>query len=239
MLDLCAGPGRYSIWLAERGHRVTLAELSPRLLEIARGHIAAAGVGDQIEAAVEADARDLSRRKDGAFDAALVLGPFYHLPDPAGRDRAAAELARVLRPGGLAFVALMPRLAFLRRVLALPAERHLLTQPGFVERILGDGVFLNDRSGAFTGGYGVRPEEVASFFAHHGLTQRALLASESIASSSDLQERLAGLAASDPTAFETTLDLLVRTAAEPSILGKSSHLLFVGAKDGALLGYAA
>jgi ubiquinone/menaquinone biosynthesis C-methylase UbiE len=34
----------------------------------------------------------------------------YHLPDASDREQAARELARVLAPGGVAFIAPMPRL---------------------------------------------------------------------------------------------------------------------------------
>jgi len=158
VLDLGGGPGRYTIWLAEHGHRVTLADLSPELLAIARERIRQAGVGGHVEAVVEADARDLRAWRDGVFDAVVCLGPFYHLPDPTDRARAAGELGRVLASGGVAFVALMPRLAFLRRTLALADERRRLLEPGFVARVLEDGVFSNDVPGRFTFGYGARPE---------------------------------------------------------------------------------
>ncbi len=106
----------------------------------------------------------LSLWADDSFDAVLSLGPFYHLPDTTERHRAAVEMGRVLRSGGMAFVALMPRYAFLRRTMAIPDERHHLTQPGFVPRLLEDGVFINDIPGRFTHGYGVRPEDVGPFF---------------------------------------------------------------------------
>ena len=226
VLDIGGGPGRYSLWLAERGHRVTLADLSPALIAIARAKVAASPAAALVDDITVADARDLSRWADGTFDAALALGPFYHLPDPADRDRAARELARVLRPGGLAFVALMPRYAFLRRTLALADERHHLASPAFVARVLDDGVFENDIPGRFTGGYGVRPAEVAPFFARHGFAARALLAAESIVP--DLQESLAALATDDPDAYGATLDAIVRMADDPSILGLANHLLYVG-----------
>ena len=229
VLDIGGGPGRYSLWLAERGHRVVLADLSPELLASARDKVAASAAGALVEEIVEADACDLGRWPDGSFDAALSLGPFYHLPAPAERDRAAVELARVLRPGGLAFVALLPRYAFLRRTVALADERPRLAQPDFVARVLDDGVFINDLPGRFTSGYGVRPDEVAPFFERHGFSMLALLASQGIAVG--LEDALAELAGSNPAAYQAALDVVVRTADDPSILGLSSHLLYVGRKS--------
>ena len=105
ILDIGGGPGRYAIWLAQRGYEVVLADLSPELLRFAKTQISEAGVGAQITAVVEADACDLSHWHDESFDAVLCLGPFYHLPDATDRQRAAMELVRVLRASGLAFVA--------------------------------------------------------------------------------------------------------------------------------------
>lgn len=224
VLDIGGGPGRYAHWLAARGHRVTLADLSPALLTIARERTPA--TGPPLEAIVEADARDLGRWETGSFDAALALGPFYHLIEAADRARAATELARVIRPGGLLFAALMPRLAFLRRTIADPAERRHLAAPDFVARVLAEGVFINDMPGRFTGGYGFRPEAIAPFFAAHGFAQLTLIASESV--TPDLQGQLAELAHTDPNAYEATIGALLAVAAEPSILGMASHLLYVG-----------
>jgi SAM-dependent methyltransferase len=216
--------------LAERGHRVTLADLSPELLVIARREVAQSPHGAQVEEIVEADARDLSRWPDGSFDAALSLGPFYHLPDAEDRERAAGELARVLRQGGLAFVAFMTRYSFLRRTAAIPDERHHLTQPAFVARLVEDGVFINDMPGRFTYGYGADPQEIPPFFERHGFETVELLASEGIAWG--IQDALAEMVAEDPEAYRVMLDLVLRTADDPSILGTTDHLLYVGRKAG-------
>jgi len=225
VLDLGGGPGRYTIWLAERGHEVVLADLSPGLLSIARAKIAQSEARERVEMIVEADARDLSRWPDSSFAAVLALGPFYHLTDEAVRDRTAAEIARVLRPDGVAFIALMPRYAFIRRSLAIADVRRHLSEPEFVERVLEAGIFLNDVPGRFTNGYGVRPEEVAPFFERHGFVTCALLACESIIP--DMQATLTETKLSNPAVSATVLELLIQTASDPSILGLSGHLLYV------------
>ena len=74
VLDLGSGPGRYALWLAGREYRVVLADLSLTLLDIARKKVAEAAHSELIEEIVEADACDLSRWSDGAFDAVLALG---------------------------------------------------------------------------------------------------------------------------------------------------------------------
>ncbi len=231
VLDIGGGPGRYAIWLAQRGHHVSLADLCPELLSIARTKIGQAGVETMVEEVIEADARDLSHWPDNSFDAVLSLGPFYHLPDPSDRDRAAAELHRVLRADGTAFVALMPRYAFLRRTLDIPDERRHLAQPDFIERILKEGVFINDVPGRFTDGFGVLPEEVSPFFEQHGFTTLALLSAEGIAVNN--QRALSELATSDPALYQAALDVVMRTADDPSILGMANHLLYAGRRIGA------
>ncbi len=230
ILDIGGGPGRYTLWLAERGYRVVLGDLSPQLIAIARQKIAASSAAHRVEEIVVADACDLSRWQDASFDAVLALGPFYHLIQPDDRQRAARELVRVLRPGGIAFIALMPRYMFVRRTLALAEEQHHLASPAFVARLLTEGVFVNDRPGKLTEGYGVRPEEVAPFFAGHGLAMRTLLATESIVP--DLQAEVAALATTDHAAYDATLGILTGAASDPSILGMANHLLFVGEKRG-------
>ncbi len=122
VLDVGGGPGRYAVWLASNGHRVTLADLVPELLDEARKRVADVGVSASVDEIVTADVCDLSRWPTAAFDAALCLGPFYHLPEPERRSLAAAELARVVRPGGVLFAAFMPRLSFLKRTMAVREE---------------------------------------------------------------------------------------------------------------------
>jgi S-adenosylmethionine-dependent methyltransferase len=228
VLDLGGGPGRYSIWLAQRHYRVVLADLSPHLLKIAQQKIMEAGVQAQIEEVIICDACDLSHFEDGTFDAVLCLGPFYHLVEPADRERAALELVRVLKPDGLAFVAFIPIYTFLRRTLVLTEERHHLAQSEFVVRLMKEGIFLNDVANKFNTGYGVHPGEVGPFLEKYGLKMIDLLADTSFAA--PYAPQLAELATSDPKVYERIMEIIIKTANDPSILGASIHLLYVGQK---------
>lgn len=229
VLDIGGGPGRYTEWLAERGYRVTLADLSPKLLDIARSRLSARDRGDSlrgtVEAIVEADARDLSRWPDSAFDAIVCLGPMYHLPDPTDRALAMSELARVLQPRGTAFIAFMPWLIHLRRAVSVPDERRHLADPAFVAALRDNGEFRNDVPGRFTGGYGVRPDEVATFVEPYGFVTRALVSTHGFATG--IEEQLIAMRTTDPDAYETAMRLLLDTADDPSILGTAGHLLYV------------
>ena len=228
VLDIGGGPGRYSIWLAERGYQAVLADVSPRLLDIARRKAAEAGAS--LEAVVEADAADLSRWADASFDAVLCLGPFYHLPVAAERARAAAELLRVLKPGGPAFIALISRYLFLRRAIVFPDERHHLTDPDFLRKLMGEGRFDNDSPGRLNQGFGTTIEEIRPFFEGAGFETMALLASEGMAAG--LAQSLDVLAGEDRPAFEAAVQLIADSAGDPSLLGASNHILYVGRRRG-------
>jgi SAM-dependent methyltransferase len=106
ILDVGGGAGRYSIWLAERGHEVVLAEPSRGQRELAREKTADRGVEDRV--AIHAgDLRTLGYADD-AFDAVCCLGgPLSHVLDDDRRSTAAEELRRVTAPDGPVFVSVM------------------------------------------------------------------------------------------------------------------------------------
>lgn len=98
VLDVACGSGNAALAAARCGCEVTGIDYVPELLE--RGRARAAAEGLEVEFA-EGDAEDL-RFPDGAFDAVLSVVGVMFTPD---QERAAAELARVCRPGGTIAVA--------------------------------------------------------------------------------------------------------------------------------------
>ncbi|WMT39322.1 class I SAM-dependent methyltransferase [Paenibacillus sp. D2_2] len=98
--DIGSGPGRYSIELLKQGYQATLFELSGKELELAKSRIQEEGL--QAEDYICEDARNLHVLKASIYDAALVLGPLYHVHNSEDRHSIIQETYRILKPGGVA-----------------------------------------------------------------------------------------------------------------------------------------
>ncbi len=94
VLEVGTGPGFFAILLRELGCQVTAVDLTPAMLDEAKEN--AGELAGEI-CFLEMNAEDL-RFADGSFDAVISRNLTWNLPHP---DRAYAEWARVLRPGGL------------------------------------------------------------------------------------------------------------------------------------------
>ncbi|MCX2968383.1 MULTISPECIES: class I SAM-dependent methyltransferase [Streptomyces] len=96
VLDLCCGPGVFTVPLARRGFAVTGVDLSPAMLERARELTAEAGVAARY---VRCDAREFA--EPGAFDAVLnMFTSFGYFADPADNRRVLTAMRDCLAPGG-------------------------------------------------------------------------------------------------------------------------------------------
>jgi SAM-dependent methyltransferase len=106
VLEIGAGPGRFTIVLAQLGCRVVVSDLSSVQLALNAEHVHAAGVTDAIEASVQLDVRDLSRFPDGCFDAVVAYGgPLSYVFEDA--PRALCECFRVTSPRGMVLASVM------------------------------------------------------------------------------------------------------------------------------------
>ncbi|MEX0683863.1 MAG: methyltransferase domain-containing protein [Dehalococcoidia bacterium] len=225
-LDIGGGPGRYAIWLAGLGYRVTLADLSPDLLDTARAKAKEAGAN--LEAIVEANAIDLSQFADKPFDAVLCMGPMYHLIDENDRQQAARELARVAAPGAPVFVAFLNRLPMLSQV--VDPEFPLVIPQVFdlVDRVFGDGVFISSGRGVFTDSYYAHPAEIKALLEGAGFQTIDLISSESVLGG--FQKNLASFETRQPERYPWVIERATEIANEPSIVGTGWHLLYIGQK---------
>jgi len=176
IIDIGGGPGAHAEWLADAGYQVHLVDLTPRHVKQVRSALTSKGVTAEV-----GDARVLALPSN-SFDAALLLGPLYHLTERQDRLQALREAARVVRSGGLIAAGAISRFASLFDGLA----RGFLFDVEFrqiVERDLRDGQHRNptNRANWFTTAYFHRPEELTSEAEQAGLQVRELVGLEGLA----------------------------------------------------------
>jgi SAM-dependent methyltransferase len=196
-LDVGGGSGRYAAWLADLGYSVHLVEPVPLHVQQARARAAAGPTFDvSVGHAGELPAQDASQ------DAVLLLGPLYHLPDPAERVQAWAESRRVLKADGVVFGVCINQFAGL-----LDSLRHEFVDTGFgrVGYLHPSGQLADEARAA-----GLQVEAV------FGVEGPGCLVT-------DLNERWL-----DPAMRETILEAAREVEAEPSLIGASHHTLVVG-----------
>jgi SAM-dependent methyltransferase len=98
LLEIGPGRGRDTEAFARAGARLVVSDVSIRSVELAMERLRRAGLGDRVEAVV-ADAACMPFRA-GSFDVSFSRFTIAHIP----LEPLAAELARVLRPGGRALM---------------------------------------------------------------------------------------------------------------------------------------
>lgn len=221
LLDAGGGPGRYTIALARRGYHMTLLDLSPALLALAREQLDAADptVRQRIGGVMEGSITDLAPFGDAQFDAVLCLGGVLsHLPETGERQRALGELRRVLRPGGFLFISAFNRLAGMRSAIQWPQSWSQ-----FFPRLLhgGDVPMGPGRIPTYT----FYPEEFTTELARAGLTLCALYGCQGLGAHLPEEQLLAVM--DDPGRWTLWRQALLATCDHPNIVGLSSHLLAV------------
>ncbi|MDQ6884261.1 MAG: class I SAM-dependent methyltransferase [Candidatus Dormibacteraeota bacterium] len=116
VLEAGAGPGRFTIELAELGTRIVVGDISPQQLALNAEKVAASGREDAVEARRVLDIVDLSQFRPSSFDVVTAYGgPLSYVFDRVAD--ALTQLLRVVRPGGIVLFSVMSRWGSLHQFL--------------------------------------------------------------------------------------------------------------------------
>lgn len=223
ILELGAATGAYTIPLAEKGYRVTAVELASKLSGECRRKVADKGLEDRVTCIV-GDGRDLSLISETSFDAALVMGPLYHLVEEEDRKLQLKQVFDRLKPGGRIFSAFISRYGFWSDILmALP---YLIEFQKDIRSVLETGrdIALPSWDSQFRAYFATVPE-IPRLHEDRGFITQVLAGLEPTGEATDK-----AYSELPENQRELWLDLLFEISSEPSIVGASSHLLYIGEK---------
>lgn len=215
--DIGGGPGRYTLELLKRGFRVSLVDLAPEEIRYAKERLAESGL--QADRAAAADARDLSLFGEKTFDAGLLLGPMYHLVDPADRGRALAEFRRILKPGAPGIVGFINPQGILRSGLyEFPDD---FADRDHIRELL-DTAIQEGEQDAFTEAAFVTPSQALRELRGAGFAVEARAGAEGFAAG--MIAEVTHLAIESPEAYKNILELVVETSTHPAYRDCTEHL---------------
>jgi 2-polyprenyl-3-methyl-5-hydroxy-6-metoxy-1,4-benzoquinol methylase len=126
VLDIGAGPGRFAIDLITHGATVTVADLSPVQLELARRRLEERGLAGHVEGFHQLDVLDLRAFDDGSFDVVVCFGGVVSYTKER-HPEALRELARVVRTGGIVMLSVMSLYGTMQLIGPLDAAKVLET----------------------------------------------------------------------------------------------------------------
>jgi 2-polyprenyl-3-methyl-5-hydroxy-6-metoxy-1,4-benzoquinol methylase len=210
ILDLGAGTGTYSLYLAGKGYDVTAVELVDDHVEL----IKRKRTEDMKLKVIQGNALDLSDFDDNYFDIILCFGPLYHLESMEDRLKCINGVKRVCSNNGFMFY------AFINNDMVITTETIC---------------YGGDLRGDF---YNHQTFKVVDFpFVFSTVDQaRDLLKKCNIqiiseVASDGLSELLADkINAMDDESYNLWLNHHYYCSEKPEFIGASNHLLFIGKK---------
>jgi len=173
---------------------------------------------------IVADARDLSSISENDFDAILMMGPLYHLVYESDRFLAIREAFDRLKQGGVIFSAFISRYGIWGNILKYNPE--WIEFQNEIRSVLTLGRDLDNWPHGGFRAYASKVEEIAPIHEDIGFTTHKVVGVEPCISADDESyNKLEG------KRRKLYLDLFFEIAAEPSIIGASRHLLYIGKKN--------
>jgi len=222
ILDVGGGPGRYSFHYAQRGHRVTLFDLSPENIRFAEAKQGELGIA--LDGLMVGNALSMHELPDQSFDFVLCMGPLYHLVEEHHRVEVLRECHRVTKDGGVVFFSFVTHMAQTLSVIKRNLDNLARWEPSLVKGIETN---LNDTDfdTGFTEAFFIKPWDIRTFVEAQGFSVLKIAGAEGIACQNE-----AALMRLEPRERARWIDFSFRYSEDPSTLGANQHVICVARK---------
>jgi ubiquinone/menaquinone biosynthesis C-methylase UbiE len=214
ILDAAGGTGRITLPLAKMGYSITLCDISPVMLDVAKQKMLREGVSDKVKI-LECDICNLNF-SDELFDFVLCWDGFTNNTE----ESVVKELIRVTRKGGMISIFLVNKwVSVINNFFRSPNSTFAAIEalPSYLE----------DEEGRYEV---FSPEEAKNLFEKEGIRvidiyavcgwMNVLPIPENVLDSTDWDEKF----------FKQTTEMVLKLSKEPSVKGMSKHLVLYGEK---------
>lgn len=218
ILDAGGGPGRYTIYLAKKGYKLTLIDISSKELDLAKKEILKSKVGKNVDEIAQINILNLSSFPDDTFDSTIALGGvFSHLITKKEIQQSLSEFSRVTKKNGYIFISVMSRFGEIgNRLVKNPQEVNT------INKFLLDGIHRRRKTGEKTFTHFYTPLELRKTIEKNGLEIKNIISTESI--SYPLRQYVNNL---PEKLFKEWLNIFIKLSEEQSLLGVSSHFMAI------------
>jgi SAM-dependent methyltransferase len=220
VLDIGAGPGRFTQLLVTLGATAIVADISQHQLELNKRYAADLNFVDGVKDWLQLDICDMSTFADQTFDAVVCYGnPMGYVFEK--KDQALAEVLRVLKPRGKAFISVASLWGSLHEL--LPAVLTV-DEAKNADIIRTGDVYFDEREGLRHRSHLFRGDEFREFLESHRVSILDLSSSNAV--SAVWGNKLMEIRA-DSARWHELLTMELEACRQPGCLDMGTHMLAV------------
>ena len=218
ILDIGGGPGRYSLYYANKGCDVTLIDLSSENVNFALDKSKEMNINIK---AIPGDARDVNKLVKDKFDHIFIMGPMYHLLNEDDRIKSISSALSLLNDRGLVYISFI--FMFSGMIYGMKyMPQLLLMQPEqvFIDAVLKDESYGGD---AFTKAFFISKKDILPFLDKFPLEKKHLFGQESILSPCETN-----ILSQSQEVIDKWVEVAEELCERDELLSYSEHVMYIG-----------
>lgn len=226
ILDIGGGPGRYSLYYAQKGCDVTLVDLSQGNIALAKEKATEYQVSLTAYEKNCLELEELSLAEE-SFDHVFLMGPLYHLKERKEREEAVSLALKKLKPGGIFYCSFI--LDFSGLIYAMKNGPGIIAQEleNPDARLLLDSIAEGTEyvGPAFTSAYFTNQRQIEPFLSAFPLEKLHIFGQEGILTLNEKQ-----VLSFPKEEQDLWVEIAKRFLELPEFLAFSEHAMYIGKK---------